>query len=676
MNYSENIKQIHSEYQNREKVEFNPHNKFKYIVPMFPYPSGKIHMGHIRNYTISNVVANYYRNKGHQVFHPIGFDSFGMPAENAAIKNGVSPSAWTEQNIEQMINDFKKVGFNFDWEHSIQTHKFDYYKFEQDIFKRAFEEGIIYKKSQYVNFDPEDNTVLSNEQVINGKGWRTGAQVIRKKIPMYFFNMKKYGQRLHEGLNECTQWPKRVIEMQKNWIGYEEGTYFTFAFSRFPSISVFSSPKIKEANSIIVGINHPWVENFENKDSYQKWINTSSSGSVSMKDNFNKKIQFNTEYAVVIGKKTIPIVIDMMGDTEAVFSAQVVESHNVPMIGEIEDTFDGIFIGLRDWCISRQRYWGNPIPVINCNACGDVVSDDYVQLPVDMIPDGRGNVLERNEDFVSCICPKCNQPAKRYTDTMDTFVQSSWYFHRYISPNAQEMIEFPDTQIDHYIGGVEHATMHLIYTRFFHKMLKDFGMVSTEEPIKKLTTQGMVCKKYTKPDGSIASAKMSKSIGNIVEPNEYIEKYGSDALQMFMIFAAPPDQNFDFEDAGIVGTYRFLDEVHQYFFGTNNAVKNIDEITCIEQINKMEKYIENEFERRFNLNTIVPQIMIAFKSMKKTNFINEEVKKDIENRFVKQLSIVAPQISYFIQKRHGKENDFDVKNQEHSFHSNVKKRLN
>lgn len=650
MTYKENISVIAKYYADREKKAFNPNNQFKYIVPMFPYPSGNIHMGHIRNYAISNVVAKYYESKGENVFHPIGFDSFGMPAENAAIKNGVSPKIWTENNIKQMKDDLKKSGFDFDWSHSVETHQFDYYKFEQDIFRKAWENGIIYKKEQYVNYDPVDQTVLSNEQVINGRGWRTGEPVIRKKIPMYFFNMKKYAKRLHYGLDECNDWPKRVIEMQKNWIGYEEGEYFRYSFDNQSSIEVFKSPKIKEINSIIVGINSNWIDVIKNDINYQEWIKISSSGSVSMKDNFNKKIQFNTGYGIYINNCIIPIIIDMMADTEIIFSSQTQETNHTTNFGHFISSYKGDFVGLRDWCISRQRYWGNPIPMIHCDTCGDQPNKDYVQLPDNMIPDGNGNVLSQNEEFIKCQCPKCGKDAKKSTDTMDTFVQSAWYFHRYVSPKSENMIEFPDTQVDHYIGGVEHATMHLIYTRFFHKMLKDFGMVSTEEPIKKLTTQGMVCKKYQKEDGTIASTKMSKSIGNIVEPKDYIGKYGADALQMFMIFAAPPDQNFDFDDDGIVGSYRFLEDVYQYFFMESKSVKNIEQQATVMQIEKMEKYIEKEFEGRFNLNTIIPQLMITFKSMKNTEFIDEDIKTNVEQRFINSLSIVAHQLSYYIKK--------------------------
>lgn len=661
MSYQENIKNIARFYKNKPENKVNPQEAYTYVVPMFPYPSGKIHMGHIRNYSISNVIAAYQRSQGKKVLHPIGFDSFGLPAENAAIKNKISPYIWTENNITQMTEDFKSAGFDFDWENTVQTHKFDYYKFEQDIFKKAWKNGLIYKKDQYVNYDPIDKTVLSNEQVHNGVGWRTGAKIIRKKIPMYFFNMKQYAHRLNDGLKELEKyWPKRVIEMQRNWINIEQGQAHVYQFSSEQSeidISIFQSEKKPEFNAVIMGINHPTIKTWENTPEFKVWFEQASTGGVSQRENVGKANYFNTGWAIQINDKQYPIVIDINKDEECYLDkVKLNDSSTIHTFGTFKETHNEEQIGLKDWCISRQRYWGNPIPIIHCHDCGDVLAENHIELPINLIPDGSGNILEKTSSFIDCECPQCHKPAQGCSDTMDTFVQSSWYFHRYVSPHAEQMIEYPDTQIDYYIGGIEHATMHLIYTRFFQKMLKDFGMVNTEEPIKKLITQGMVCKKYQKEDGSIASAKMSKSLGNIVEPKEYIEQYGSDALQMFMIFAAPPSQNFDFEDNGIVGCYRFLEDVYQYFFNENKSPKIESEEKTIEVINKMENYIIKEFEGRFNINTIIPQYMIAFKAIRKTDFQNVEIKKQIEEKFIKNLAIVAPQLSYYIYENKLKNN--------------------
>lgn len=679
MPYQEKITEIAQIYHARPQNEVDITQPFYYVVPMFPYPSGKIHMGHVRNYSITNAVAQYKKSQGIPVFHPIGFDSFGLPAENAAIKNKVAPATWTHNNIEQMTQDFQHAGFDFDWSHTLNTHQYQYYHFEQEIFRKAWAKGLIYKKEQYVNYDPVDKTVLSNEQVQNGLGWRTGAKVIRKKIPMYFFDMKSYARRLYEELDNLKGWPKKVIEMQRSWINLQEGIAISYSFdtinvnennannpiNTMEALSIFKADKTRpeQIQNVIVGINHPWVKNWENNADFIAWSSEQSQGSVSQKENFGKKVHFATGYAVSFNDKesnttieNIPVIIDMNLDDECRFDTSTSPAMNItnmnsqPVARGTEVSREAhTFIGLKDWCISRQRYWGNPIPMIHCEDCGDVVSDN-ITLPDNLIPDGSGNILDKTPEYYQCECPQCHKPATRCTDTMDTFVQSSWYFHRYINPHASEMIAKPDNQIDHYVGGVEHATMHLIYTRFFHKMLADFGMVTTQEPIKKLTTQGMVCKKYQKEDGSFASAKMSKSIGNIVEPNEYIDQYGSDAVQMFMIFAAPPDQNFDFEDAGIVGSYRFIEDVYRYFFEENKAPKTQSEDATLAVMQKMQQYVAKEFDGRFNLNTIIPQIMVAFKAMKKTEFATPEVKHEVEKIFVQNFSIFAPQLGHYIKE--------------------------
>lgn len=644
MSYKNAIISIEQCYYTKPHVQ--PSANFTYVVPMFPYPSGNIHMGHVRNYTITNAIAQYFKVKGQSVIHPIGFDSFGLPAENAAIKHKRTPSEWTQANIEKMKTDFKNIGFDFDWNTCVQTSNPQYYIFEQDIFKQAWKSGFIYKKEKYVNYDPEDKTVLSNEQVKDGKGWRTGADIIRKKIPMYFFNMKKYAKELYEGLNDISVgWPSKVIEMQRHWIDYHEGYYYQYKVEN-NIIDVFE--KTPKYNAISIGINNPFVEKFSHPD-FSQWIIENEKGSVSNKNNFKKEQVFDTGYFVIKNSIKIPIFIDMNTDEEIVFT----QISSIPdMIKEAQfiQSYSGEFIGLKDWCISRQRYWGNPIPVIYCQHCGEVCSEDFVQLPTDLIPD-IGNALEHSSEFMSCHCPSCGQKATRCTDTMDTFVQSSWYFHHYITKvfGNNYGITHKNTQIDYYVGGIEHATMHLIYTRFFHKMLRDFGYVNTSEPIKKLITQGMVCKKYTNEDGKIVSAKMSKSIGNIVEPQPYVDEYGSDALQMFMIFAAPPQQNFDFEDAGIVGCHRFLDDVYRYFYIDNTAQKTFTQEQAQQAMIHMIDYFDREFNGRFNLNTLIPQLMTAFKTMKKTNFVDDTVKKDIEDIFVQYLSIFAPKIAYYIQ---------------------------
>lgn len=645
MSYAENIKNIDKVYN--IKKENIPSEKYVYIVPMFPYPSGNIHMGHVRNYTITNSIAQYYRVIGKNVIHPIGFDAFGLPAENAAIKNKMSPKVWTENNIIKMKQDFKNIGFDFNWSACIETNNPEYYKFEQEIFRIAWKNGIIYKKEKYVNYDPIDKTVLSNEQVKDGKGWRTGADIIRKKIPMYFFNMKKYAEELHTGLDIIKDsWPKQVIEMQKNWIGFEVGKYWSYKFNE-SIIKVFDNEK--DNNAVIIGINNDIIKEFNN-DTFREWINENEKGSVSKRESYKKEMYFDTEIAFVKDGKNYPVFIDINGDDEIIFS-KVKSSSNFKIKINYINVESGNFIKLKDWCISRQRYWGNPIPMINCKKCGDIIDESFVKLPENLIPE-IGNILEKDNDFINCICPNCNEVAVRCSDTMDTFVQSSWYYHYYITKifNNSYGIINKETEVDYYVGGIEHATMHLIYTRFFHKMLRDFGFVSTNEPIKKLITQGMVCKKYINEDGKILSAKMSKSIGNIVEPKEYIYKYGSDALQMFMIFAAPPSKDFDFEDDGIVGSYRFLDSVYRYFILKEISKKSENQNLIISEIEKMKTKFSKEFEGRFNLNTLIPELMMIFKKIKITNFESDTIKNKVELDFINYLSIFAPKLSYYIIK--------------------------
>ncbi len=656
MSYQQNFKTFEKSYS--EKITSNKKEHNFYIVPMFPYPSGNIHMGHMRVYTISSVLKRYHEKKGDDVLHPIGFDSFGLPAETAAIKHGLNPHEWTINNIEKMKNDFHSMNFNFDWIHEIKTHEKEYYLIEQKIFKEAFKAGYIYKKEQYVNFDPVDKTVLSNEQVVNGKGWRSGVTVIRKKIPMYFFNVRKYAKELHNELTRLN-WPKKVLEMQKNWINYQTGKTIHVQFDD-KSFKVFDNQK-ESNNCILMGINQPFTETFIQREDFQQWLKETEVIGVSEKMNHHMNVYYNTGSMIDYEGKQYPILIDMKKDDEILMSKEKIDiiGENKGIILSVEE---GEYIGLKDWSISRQRYWGNPIPMIECDDCGDVMSEDDVILPIDLNPDGEGNILDKTPSFYSCFCPQCEKPAKRCTDTMDTFVQSAWYYHRYINPQAKDIIPNADNQIDIYVGGSEHSTMHLIYTRFFHKMLRDLGMISTNEPIKKLITPGMVCKKYQKADGTMASAKMSKSLGNVVSPQDYIDKYGADAVQMFMIFAAPISDDFDFEDSGMVGVYRFLDEVYQYFENGSMAKKEINEQVCKELMNKMSQYIEKEFEGRCQLNTIIPQLMIAFKSMKKCDFQDMNLKEEVEKIFLNNLFIFAPNLTHYLKNKYNSTVEINMKN--------------
>ncbi len=691
MSYAQEFKNVEKHFFDKkesEKFSFND-KPFYYVVPMFPYPSGNIHMGHIRVYSVSQAFARYKKSQGFNVLHPIGFDSFGMPAEGAAIKHSTTAKAWTEKNIETMTADFKAMNFDFDWEHGVKTHEFEYYKYEQDVFKKALNAGIIYKKEQFVNFDPVDNTILANEQVINGKGWRSGAEVVRKRVPMYFIDIRRYAIELSQELEGMRgNWPDKVIEMQKNWIGVEKSKVYTIDFKSDSTddisgingrieahdINYSIEPENRAAedapNAIAIGADNEFAKKWETNAQYSQWFKTHSQGSVSQKHNFKDKSYFETSCQVNVEGKEYSVVIDLNLGDDCIFinrdekkksheeNTNEVNINESKIQGQVIFKRNDVHIKLKDWGISRQRYWGSPIPMIECAECGDVKSPDYVRLPENITPSLAGNALKQDKDFTVCECPHCGKPAQRCTDTMDTFVQSSWYYHRYIQPQSEAMIPKKDSQIDLYIGGIEHATMHLIYTRAWHKMLRDLGYVNTDEPVKKLITQGMVCKKYIKNDGKTASAKMSKSLGNVVAPGPYIQKYGSDAVAMFMIFAAPPTVDFDFDSAGIVGSYRFLNEIYNFFFpqsvsenGVNAgqiATRDKSESEAQIAVENMVKYIQREFEGRGNLNTVIPQLMTTFKIIKKTDFKSEEVKEQVLKEFARHLAIFAPSLGEYI----------------------------
>jgi leucyl-tRNA synthetase len=666
-----------------------------YCLSMFPYPSGKLHMGHVRNYTIGDVLARYHAMRGFNVMQPMGWDAFGLPAENAAIANGVPPAAWTYANIDHMRAQLQALGFAIDWSRELATCKPDYYRWEQWLFTRLFEKGVIYKKMATVNWDPVDATVLANEQVIDGRGWRSGALVEKRDIPMYFFRITQYADELLTGLDNLPGWPERVKTMQANWIGKSVGVRLAFPYElpRSPSRSpasgegeqgllwVFTTraDTLMGVTFVAVAAEHPLATRAaENNPELAAFIAECKQGSVAEADmaTMEKKgmdtglkvthpltgeqvpvwvgnyvLMSYGEGAVMAvpahderdfgfaRKYGLPIrqVIDLLpspasgggaggegknrGSGEAPFSADAwqewygdktrgrcVNSGNYDGLG-YEAAVDAIAADLaakglgekktqfrlRDWGISRQRYWGCPIPIIHCDACGDVpVPADQlpVVLPEDVVPDGSGNPLNKRADFVNCVCPKCGGAARRETDTMDTFVESSWYYARYACPDfAGGMLDGRANQwlpVDQYIGGIEHAILHLLYARFFHKLMRDEGLVSSDEPFANLLTQGMVVadtyyredasgkKTWFNPadvevkDGAAilksdgqpvvvgGTEKMSKSKNNGVDPQALIDRYGADTARLFTMFAAPPEQSLEWSDAGVEGAHRFL----------------------------------------------------------------------------------------------------------------------
>jgi leucyl-tRNA synthetase len=592
-----------------------------YCLTMFPYPSGKLHMGHVRVFTLNDVIARYHRLRGKHVLQPMGWDAFGMPAENAAIERGIPPAKWTYSNIEDMRGQFKRLGYAYDWSREITTCRPEYYRWEQWLFTKMFEKGLVYRKNSIVNWDPVDQTVLANEQVIDGRGWRSNALVERREIPQWFMKITDYADELLDELDRMPGWPDSVKTMQRNWIGRSEGVELSFdvvdedepltvyttrpdtlmgvtymavaaehplaskSAAMNPDVAAFiaeckktdaqeATLETMEKKGMPLGISaiHPltgeevplWVANFV--------LMSYGTGAVMAVPGHDAR---DWEFA---RKHGLPIkqVIAPTDGSEIDIEAEVYLERGVLINSGDYDglDYDGAFNAiadyfeksgrgsrkvnyrLRDWGVSRQRYWGTPIPIIYCDDCDAVpVPDDQlpVVLPEDVVVKGTGSPLKDMPEFVNVACPKCGKDARRETDTFDTFVESSWYFARYACPDSDDAM-LDDrakywTPVDQYTGGIEHAILHLLYSRFFQRVMRDEGLTDVSEPFTNLLTQGMVLK-----DG----AKMSKSKGNTVDPQELIEKYGADTVRLFMMFAAPPEQSLEWSDDGVQGSYRFL----------------------------------------------------------------------------------------------------------------------
>ncbi len=638
-----------------------------YCLSMFPYPSGKLHMGHVRNYTIGDVIARYQRMLGKQVLQPMGWDAFGLPAENAAMKHHVAPAAWTYRNIEEMRAQLKSLGLAIDWSREITTCTPEYYRWEQWLFTRLFRKGIIYKKLGMVNWDPVDHTVLANEQVIDGKGWRSGAPVEKREIPMYYFAITRYAEELLNGLDDLDGWPEQVKAMQRNWIGKSQGMEIVFPYAQANgALKVFTTrpDTLYGVTYVAVSSEHELaVQAAQQCPELADFLESCHRGSVAEADlatmvkrgmdtgtrvihpltqellpvwvaNYvlagygegavmavpahdQRDFEFARHYALPIR----PVILDAQGEPPdlthtaycepgRLFNSRDLDGlTSAAAFQQLEQQLTARQLGgprlqyrLRDWGISRQRYWGCPIPIVHCPHCGDVcVPDEHlpVILPEQVIPDGNGSPLARLPEFFSCNCPECGQPARRETDTLDTFVESSWYYARYVSPqDAQQLVDKTQAEhwlpVDHYIGGIEHAILHLLYARFFHRLLRDEGLVQGNEPFKKLLTQGMVLadtfyridnqgkKTWYNPteinmsrddrgrlqrvtlrvdDQPVqhgAMEKMSKSRNNGVDPQLLINSYGADTARLFMMFAAPPEASLEWNDAGVDGAQRFL----------------------------------------------------------------------------------------------------------------------
>ena len=715
--------------ENVYKTEMDQKKPKYYTLEMFPYPSGNLHMGHVRNYSIGDVLARYKTMEGFNVIHPMGFDAFGMPAENAAIKHGVKPSDWTYSNMDNMKRQQREMGLSYDWDRSVATCSPDYYRWTQWLFQLFYKRGLAYKKKAYVNWCETCGTVLANEQVIEGKCWRCDSQVIKKDLSQWFLKITDYADVLLKDLDLLKGWPDRVKTMQENWIGRSEGLEFNLEVPELgEKIAAYTTrpDTVYGITFLALAAEHPLIEKIcennpkaqEIKDFCQKAQNQSELERTSSE--FEKEGIFTGLYAVnpfngnkveiwvtnyvlaeygtgaVIGvpsedqrdwmfaeKYKLNVIITLQPKdkelkleemTEAYVNKAGVLVNSAEFSGmDIKAAMKGIMdkaeaegfgkrrvnYRLRDWLISRQRYWGAPIPVIYCDDCGEqLVPED--QLPV-MLPEdvkfeqGSVSPLAQSESFVNCTCPKCGKPARRETDTMDTFICSSWYYLRYTDPHNDKMPFAKDkvnywAPVDQYIGGIEHAILHLLYSRFFTKVLRDAGMVDFAEPFTNLLTQGMVLK-----DGG----KMSKSKGNVVSPEEIIGQYGADTARLFILFAAPVDRDLDWSDDGVAGAYRFLRRVWRIMEIFEDKIKSssdeydITALTAEEKelrrvLHTTIKKVTEDIRDRFMFNTAISSIMElvnALYGFQDSKTINGGLVREVSLNLLKMLAPFAPHIT-------------------------------
>ena len=811
-----------------------------YCLSMFPYPSGKLHMGHVRNYTIGDVLSRFKRLNGFNVMQPMGWDAFGMPAENAAMKNNVAPAAWTYDNIEYMKTQLKSLGFAIDWEREVATCKPEYYRWEQWLFTKLFEKGIVYRKNGTVNWDPVDQTVLANEQVIDGRGWRSGALIEKREIPMYYFKITDYAEELLNDLDELEHWPEQVKTMQRNWIGKSRGMTVRFAvsddskqglegdYAKFLQVYTTRPDTLMGATYVAVAAEHPlataaaadkpelqafiaeckagsvaeadmatmekkgvptgrYVINPLNGDKLEVWIANyvlwgyGDGAVMAVPAHDERDFEFACKYGLPIkwvvsnkvidgavarlqkiaAKNNLPFDIEYIFDysknpTQR-FADRVLEQVNKaglddePYLSEIfgaletirlnwnmqfqnnednflvnsnefngmnfQTAFDAIAAKLqsqdagepktqyrlRDWGISRQRYWGCPIPIVHCEKCGDVpVPADQlpVVLPENVVPDGMGSPLAKMPEFYETTCPCCGGAAKRETDTMDTFMESSWYFFRYMSPQfAEGMVSAEAAKywgsVDQYIGGIEHAILHLLYARFFTKLMRDEGLVNVDEPFERLLTQGMVvCETYYRenangskdwinpadveltfddkgrPVSAVLKAdglpvvisgteKMSKSKNNGVDPQELINAYGADTARLFMMFAAPPEQSLEWSDSGVEGAHRFLrrlwrtvyeylkqgEAVKAFADSQDGLSKELKDLR--HKLHSTIAKVSDDYGRRQQFNTAIAAVMELLNQYDKTDTGSEQgraVAQEVLEAAVRLLWPIVPHI--------------------------------
>jgi leucyl-tRNA synthetase len=760
-------------WQKNQSFKAQPDPKLPkyYCLSMFPYPSGKLHMGHVRNYTIGDVLTRFMRMQGYNVLQPMGWDAFGLPAENAAVAAGVPPAKWTYDNIAYMKKQLQSLGFAIDWDRELATCKPDYYRWNQWLFLRMLEKGIAYKKTGTVNWDPVDQTVLANEQVIDGRGWRTGALVEKREIPMYYLKITQYAEELLADLNQLPDWPERVRTMQANWIGKSVGVRFAFPYQldgRDEKLWVFTTraDTIMGVTFCAVAAEHPLAAHVaKNNPTLAVFVEECKRGSVMEVDvaTLEKKgMPTGLHVTHPLTQEKIPVWVGnyvLMGYGEGAVMA--VPAHDErdfhfakqyalpikPVIAVGDEKFstdawaewyadkergrcvnsgkyDGmgyaqavdaiaadlksknlgdkqIVWRLRDWGVSRQRYWGCPIPIVHCPACGDVPVPDKdlpVVLPEDCVPDGSGNPLNKRADFVNCGCPKCGKPAKRETDTLDTFVDSSWYYARYASGrSASAMV---DTQthywmpVDQYIGGIEHAILHLLYSRFWWKVMRDLDLVRGAEPFMRLLTQGMVLNEifFRKPSsgriqyfnpadvefklddkgnrlGAVLVADglpvesggigtMSKSKNNGIDPQALIDQYGADTARLFTMFAAPPEDTLEWSDEGVAGANRFLRRIWKLTVDHVKAglpertdLSNLPEPlkTLRRQVHATLSKVTDDIGRRRTFNTAIAAVMELVNALSKLDDATPEaraVRHEALRLIVLMLSPMVPHVCH------------------------------
>ena len=688
-NFSEIEKKWQEKWKKEDtfKVTEDGDKEKYYVLEMFPYPSGKLHMGHVRNYSIGDVLARFKKMKGYNVLHPMGWDSFGLPAENAAIKHDVEPSVWTWENIDEMRRQLKELGLSYDWDREVATCHPDYYKWMQWIFIQFYKKGLAYKKENPVNWCPSCQTVLANEQVVDGKCERCGALVGKKELSQWYLKITDYAERLLDNLEKLPGWPNKVKLMQKNWIGKSTGAQVTFEIEGFDKgLDIYTTrpDTLYGVTYMVLAPEHPFLKELVKGSQYEEAVmayvdkvqhlsdieRTSTTkektgeftGRYCINPLNGKRVpifisdyvlmdygtgaimavpshdQRDFDFAKAFDLEIIPVVdperddIDLDNLTEAfeaegklINSGKFNGMNNKEAIVKITEYLEEQGIGekktnykLRDWLISRQRYWGTPIPMIYCEDCGWVPEKEEnlpVMLPTDVEFTGKGeSPLATSKTFRDTVCPVCGKPAKRELDTMDTFLDSSWYFLRYCDArNTEEAFSKEKVDywmnVDQYIGGVEHAILHLMYARFFQMALYDLGYVSQEEPFENLLTQGMVIK-----DG----AKMRKSLGNVVSPAEIIEKYGADTARLFILFAAPPERELDWSDQGGEGSYRFINRVYRMVYEFSQKYKDVPDTYQVKNeadkslaywMNYAIKKVSDDVGDRFNFNTAISTIM-------------------------------------------------------------------